>query len=66
MQSRPVTQIALKVNGSERTVEVDPNTPLLFVLNDSLVCADHGLVVAWRSAEPAHPLQGPVTLHWRS
>jgi aerobic-type carbon monoxide dehydrogenase small subunit (CoxS/CutS family) len=42
MQSRPVTQIALKVNGSERTVEVDPNTPLLFVLNDELVCADRG------------------------
>jgi nicotinate dehydrogenase subunit A len=36
MQSRPVTQIALKVNGSEHTIEVDPNTPLLFVLNDEL------------------------------
>jgi nicotinate dehydrogenase subunit A len=29
-------QITLKVNGSEHTVEVDPDTPLLFVLNDHL------------------------------
>jgi nicotinate dehydrogenase subunit A len=29
-------EITLKVNGSERTVEVDPDTPLLFVLNDEL------------------------------
>lgn len=29
-------QIVLKVNGSEYTVEVDPETPLLFVLNDEL------------------------------
>jgi nicotinate dehydrogenase subunit A len=29
-------QITLKVNGSEHTVEVDPDTPLLFVLNDDL------------------------------
>jgi nicotinate dehydrogenase subunit A len=29
-------QITLKVNGSEHTVEVDPDTPLLFVLNDEL------------------------------
>jgi nicotinate dehydrogenase subunit A len=29
-------QITLKVNGSEHTVEVDPDTPLLFVLNDQL------------------------------
>ena len=29
-------QIALKVNGSEHLVEVDPDTPLLFVLNDEL------------------------------
>ncbi len=31
-----MTQIKLKVNGSEHTVEVDPDTPLLFVLNDEL------------------------------
>jgi nicotinate dehydrogenase subunit A len=29
-------QITLKVNGIEHTVEVDPDTPLLFVLNDEL------------------------------
>jgi nicotinate dehydrogenase subunit A len=29
-------QITLKVNSSEHTVEVDPDTPLLFVLNDQL------------------------------
>jgi nicotinate dehydrogenase subunit A len=29
-------QITLKVNGSEHTLEVDPDTPLLFVLNDQL------------------------------
>ena len=29
-------QIRLKVNGGERTVTVDPETPLLFVLNDEL------------------------------
>src|SRR5580693_890202 len=31
-----LTQITLKVNRSEHTVEVDPDTPLLFVLNDQL------------------------------
>lgn len=30
------TQMILKVNGGEHTVEVDPETPLLFVLNDEL------------------------------
>jgi nicotinate dehydrogenase subunit A len=29
-------QIAIKVNSREHTVEVDPDTPLLFVLNDDL------------------------------
>ena len=29
-------KIVLKVNGHEHTVAVDPNTPLLFVLNDEL------------------------------
>lgn len=29
-------QMILKVNGGEHTVEVDPETPLLFVLNDEL------------------------------
>ena len=29
-------QITLKVNSREHTVEVDPDTPLLFVLNDDL------------------------------
>jgi nicotinate dehydrogenase subunit A len=29
-------QMALKVNGHTRTVTVDPDTPLLFVLNDNL------------------------------
>ena len=29
-------KITLKVNGSEHDVEVDPETPLLFVLNDEL------------------------------
>jgi nicotinate dehydrogenase subunit A len=29
-------QITLKVNGCEHTLEVDPDTPLLFVLNDQL------------------------------
>jgi len=29
-------KIVLRVNGQERTVAVDPNTPLLFVLNDEL------------------------------
>ena len=31
-----LTQITLKVNNREHTVEVDPDTPLLFVLNDDL------------------------------
>jgi nicotinate dehydrogenase subunit A len=31
-----LTQITLKVNSREHTVEVDPDTPLLFVLNDDL------------------------------
>jgi nicotinate dehydrogenase subunit A len=35
-QTRFMKQITLKVNGSEQTVEVDPDTPLLFVLNDEL------------------------------
>jgi hypothetical protein len=53
-QTRFMKQITLKVNGSEQTVEVDPDTPLLFVLNDELGdCVDRGLVAAWRSAEPA-------------
>src|ERR1700723_4176418 len=29
-------QITIKVNNREHTVEVDPDTPLLFVLNDDL------------------------------
>jgi nicotinate dehydrogenase subunit A len=29
-------QITIKVNGREHTVDVDPDTPLLFVLNDDL------------------------------
>ena len=29
-------QITIKVNSREHTVEVDPDTPLLFVLNDDL------------------------------
>ncbi len=32
----PMKQIALKVNGRRHTVRVDPDTPLLFVLNDDL------------------------------
>jgi len=31
-----MNQITLKINGSEHTVTVDPETPLLFVLNDDL------------------------------
>jgi nicotinate dehydrogenase subunit A len=31
-----LTQITLKVNSREHTVEADPDTPLLFVLNDDL------------------------------
>jgi nicotinate dehydrogenase subunit A len=31
-----LTQISIKVNGREHTVEADPDTPLLFVLNDDL------------------------------
>lgn len=31
-----MTKIALKVNGQLHTVEVDPSTPLLFVLSDEL------------------------------
>src|ERR1700761_123978 len=34
--SRAMKRIALKVNGRQHTVTVDPNTPLLFVLNDEL------------------------------
>jgi nicotinate dehydrogenase subunit A len=36
MQGGTVNQIRLKVNGREHTVAVDPDTPLLFVLNDEL------------------------------
>src|SRR6202034_3066151 len=35
-QAHPMKQIALKVNGADHLVEVDPDTPLLFVLNDEL------------------------------
>jgi nicotinate dehydrogenase subunit A len=31
-----MTQITLTINGMRHTVEVDPDTPLLFVLNDEL------------------------------
>jgi nicotinate dehydrogenase subunit A len=31
-----LTQIKIKVNSREHTVELDPDTPLLFVLNDDL------------------------------
>jgi nicotinate dehydrogenase subunit A len=31
-----MTQTVLRVNGAEHTVEVDPETPLLFVLTDNL------------------------------
>jgi nicotinate dehydrogenase subunit A len=36
VQTRSMQKITLKVNGNEHTVEVDPETPLLFVLNDEL------------------------------
>jgi nicotinate dehydrogenase subunit A len=36
MQSAAVKQIQLKVNGHQQTVSVDPDMPLLFVLNDEL------------------------------
>lgn len=36
MQASPTMRINLKVNSGRHTVEVDPNTPLLFVLNDEL------------------------------
>ena len=36
MQTRPMKKITLKVNSNQHTVEVDPDTPLLFVLNDEL------------------------------
>jgi nicotinate dehydrogenase subunit A len=35
-QKRVMKQITLKVNGSQHTVTVDPDTPLLFVLTDDL------------------------------
>jgi len=31
-----VKQLSIKVNQGEHTVTVDPDTPLLFVLNDDL------------------------------
>ena len=31
-----MARISLKVNGKSKTVEVDPNTPLLYVLRDNL------------------------------
>jgi nicotinate dehydrogenase subunit A len=31
-----MTEITIKVNGRQHTINVDPNTPLLFVLNDEL------------------------------
>ncbi len=36
MQVLPAKQITVRVNSREHTLEVDPNTPLLFVLNDEL------------------------------
>jgi nicotinate dehydrogenase subunit A len=35
-QNGPMKQIILNVNGRQSTVEVDPDTPLLFVLSDEL------------------------------
>jgi nicotinate dehydrogenase subunit A len=36
VETRFMQKINLKVNNSEHTVDVDPDTPLLFVLNDEL------------------------------
>ncbi|MGI4829490.1 MAG: (2Fe-2S)-binding protein [Janthinobacterium lividum] len=36
MQTGPEQSINLRVNGRQHTVNVDPETPLLFVLNDEL------------------------------
>jgi nicotinate dehydrogenase subunit A len=36
MQTHPMKEISLRVNGRQSTVEADPDTPLLFVLNDEL------------------------------
>lgn len=36
MQIRPVKQLTVRVNSTEHTLDVDPDTPLLFVLNDEL------------------------------
>jgi xanthine dehydrogenase iron-sulfur cluster and FAD-binding subunit A len=35
-RTRAMKQITLKVNGRQHTVTADPDTPLLFVLNDEL------------------------------
>jgi aerobic-type carbon monoxide dehydrogenase small subunit (CoxS/CutS family) len=42
-------QITLRVNRTTHAVEVDPETPLLFVLNDELGLRGHGFATAWRS-----------------
>jgi len=50
-----------RVNSREHTLEVDPNTPLLFVLNDELgITRGRGLVADWRQcgslhSDPARP-----------
>jgi nicotinate dehydrogenase subunit A len=36
VQIRPANHITVRVNRTERTLDVDPHTPLLFVLNDEL------------------------------
>ena len=45
-----MARISLKVNGKTQVVDVDPETPLLYVLRNDLQLNGPSSAAAWRSA----------------
>jgi isoquinoline 1-oxidoreductase alpha subunit len=43
----------LNINGKKQQVDVDPNTPMLWVLRDHLTWSEPSMVVVLRSVAPA-------------
>jgi len=48
-----MSAITLTVNGRSHNLDVDPSTPLLYVLATTSSYVDRSSAVGWRSAEPA-------------
>jgi nicotinate dehydrogenase subunit A len=48
-----MTQMTIKVNGKSRIVNVDPATPLLYVLRNDLELHGPDSAAVWRSVAPA-------------